>query len=577
MRISKFESSSAEGGIAAIARPHFWWLASLTVPLFYGGMALVFALRPFVIQDDTRQHIVWMKRWADPSLFPDDWIMGYFQSASPVGMRLVYRGMAVVGIEPLLAAKLLPPILALLASIFLYRLTLRLFPVPATAFLAVLLLNQQLWLNDDLSSATPRAFFYPIFMAFLDGWAAGALLPTLGAIALVGLFFPPLVLLAVGALWVRLIKVRGVSLRLSRDWAEYRLAIAGFVVMVIVLLPFLMGGLSDYGPIVSVEQMRAMPEYAPGGRSHYFGTPWWHALFKGAGGMNLPYFPTVVLLGLALPFLPARRFPWGDRLQPSIRLFTDLVVASLGLFLMAHAALLRLHFPNRYTYHTWRAILPLTTAIVLTLLLERGWHWFSQQRQRGKLSVRVKSYGVGAIAVLLTLVLVPAIPPIAWVFQNWVKGEAPEIYTYLAAQPTDTLVASLAPDADNIPAFSGRSLLVGREFALPHHQAYYAELSRRAEDLVRAQYTDDPAELRQVIEQYGIDFWMLDATAFEPDYLFQKDWLYQTSFKPAVEAAIAHLASGQPTALQSTLDACAVVTLPQFSLLDAQCIHNTAR
>jgi len=285
----------------------------------------------------------------------------------------------------------------------------------------------------------------------------------------------------------------------------------------------------------------------------------------------------VVLLGLALPFLPTHRFPWGDRLQPSIRLFTDLVVASLGLFLLAHLALLRLHFPNRYMYHTWRAILPLTTAIVLTLLLERGWHWLGQQRQRGRLSLRARSYVAGAIAILLTLALVPAIPPLTWVFQNWVEGEAPAVYTYLATQPTDTLVASLADDANNIPAFAGRSLLVGREFALPHHQAYYAELSRRAEDLVRAQYTEDPAELRQVIDRYGIDFWMLDAAAFEPNYLQQQDWLFQSSFQPTVKAAIAYVIAGQPIALQATLEACAVVQSPQHFLLDAQCIRDRAR
>ena len=574
MPSSKVESSLPEARFEAIAHHRLWWLASLTIPLVYGGMALVFALHPFVIQDDTRQHIVWMKRWADPELFPGDWIMDYFQSASPLGVRAVYRAMAVVGIEPLLAAKLLPVAIAFIASLSLYRLTLRLFPVQATAFLAVLLFNQQLWLNDDLSSASPRAFFYPCFMAFLDFWTAGSLLPCLGAIALLGLFFPPLILLAVGVLWLRLVRLHSFSLRFSKHPADYRFAIGGLTVAALVLLPFLLGGLSDYGPIISAEQMRAMPEYASGGRNQYFVAPTWRTLFKGSAGLSLPYFPTVVLLGLGLPFLPARRFPWGDRLQPSRRLFTELLLASLGLFLLAHGALLRLHFPNRYTYHTWRIILPLATAIILTLLLERGWHWLIQQRQRGTLSLRAKGYVTGAIALLLTLVLVPAMPRIAWAFQNWVEGKAPEVYTYLAAQPKDSLVASLALDANNIPAFAGRSLLVGREFALPHHRMYYAEISRRAADLVRAQYTDDPTVLRQVIDRYGIDFWLLDAAAFEPDYLPQQDWLFHSSFQATVEGAIAHLAAGKPTAIQAARETCTVLDLPQYQLLDARCISR---
>ncbi|MEO1210846.1 MAG: hypothetical protein AAFX78_15025 [Cyanobacteria bacterium J06638_20] len=568
----KVELSLPEAGFGAIAHHRLWILASLAVPLVYGGMMLVFALRPFIVQDDTRQHIVWMKRWADPELFPGDWIMDYFQSASPLGVRAIYRAMAAVGIEPLLAAKLLPIAIAFVASFSFYRLTLRLFPVQATAFLAVLLFNQQLWLNDDLSSASPRAFVYPCFMAFLDFWTAESLLPCLGAIALLGLFFPPLILLAVGALWLRLVRLRGFSLRFSKHPADYRFAIGGLIVAAIVLLPFILGGLSDYGPIISAEQMRAMPEYGPGGRNQYFVPPTWRTLFKGSAGLSLPYFPTVVLLGLAFPFLSARRFPWGDRLQPSQRLFMDLLVVSLGLFLLAHIALLRLHFPNRYTYHTWRIILPLATAIILTLLLERGWHWLSQRRQRGLLSLRDRGYVVGAIALLLTLVLVPVMPRIVWAFQNWVEGDAPEVYTYLAAQPKDTLVASLALDANNIPTFTERSLLVGREFALPHHRGYYAEISRRAEDLVRAQYTDDPTVLRQVIDRYGIDFWLLDVAAFEPDYLPQQDWLFHSSFQSTVQEAITE--AGRPTAIQSASDACTVLDLPQYQLLDAQCLRK---
>jgi hypothetical protein len=348
----------------------------------------------------------------------------------------------------------------------------------------------------------------------------------------------------------------------------------GAVVAVLVLLPFLLGGLSEYGDIITTEQMRAMPEYAPGGRNRFFGVPPWRALFKGSGGLSLPYFPTVVLLGLGLPFLSARRFPWRDRLQPSSRILVDLVIASLGLFIGAHLLLLRLHFPNRYTYHTWRFVLPVATAIALTLLLERGWHWLHQRHRR---SWRDRGIVGGVGLLLATLIGVPALPPLAWAFQNWVEGEAPALYTYLATQPHDTLVASLAADANNIPAFAGRSLLVGREFALPHHPAYYAEIRRRAEDLVRAQYTDDPAELRQVIDRYSIDFWLLETAAFEPDYLRQQDWLFHSSFRATVERAIARLRQAQPVALQSIPTSCTVLQTPPYQLLDAHCIRRLGR
>ena len=74
-------------------------------------------------------------------------------------------------------------------------------------------------------------------------------------------------------------------------------------------------------------------------------------------------------------------------------------------------------------------------------------------------------------------------------FQEWEVGDIPAIYTYLAAQPADTLVASLSPAANNIPAFSQRSTWVGREFALPHHPQYYSVMRDRAAELLQAQYS----------------------------------------------------------------------------------------
>ena len=76
-------------------------------------------------------------------------------------------------------------------------------PVPMTGFIASLLLNQHMWMTDDLASTTPRAFIYPIFLAFLYYLSRSSLLPSLGAIANIELCYPSYALVAAGILVLR--------------------------------------------------------------------------------------------------------------------------------------------------------------------------------------------------------------------------------------------------------------------------------------------------------------------------------------------------------------------------------------
>jgi len=553
----------------------FWLLVSLLIPLAYGAMTLGFAFQhPHIIQDDVRQHGVWMQRWVDPDLFPDDWIADYFLAVAPVGYRAVYGLGIALGIEPLTLAKLLPTGLAVIASFFMFRLTLRLFPVTPAAVLTVLLFNQQLWLNDDLVSATPRAFLYPIFAAFLDFLAAGSLWPCMGAIALQGCFFPQLVLLAAGVLTVRLLAFHHGGLHFVRDRRAYWFWGIGMGVAIAVLLPFAFT-LSDYGAAITAAEMRQLPEYSAAGRNAFFGNHFPLLLFKGAAGLGMPYFPTIVLLGFGLPLLPRQHFPLIRRLTGQIRLLDHLLLASLGLFLAAHILLLRLHFPNRYTYHTWRFALPIATAILVVVVLDAAWKRFCQLRQTARpLSPRqVLVSGLVGLGLLI-VVLVPLYPPLVWQFQNWVVGQAPSIYTYLARQPPSIRVASLATEANNIPAFAQRSLYVGREFALPHHPRYYAEILRRAAITVQAQYTPDPTLLRRILADEHIDFWLLDAHAFEPDYLRQQDWLFSSDNQTLVAEAIAHLAQGDRPAIAPLIPRCQVAHTDQLTLLSGKCLSS---
>jgi hypothetical protein len=71
-------------------------------------------------------------------------------------------------------------------------------------FLAALLLNQNLWMQDGLVSGTPKAFIYPLFLAFLYYLLRRSLVGICIAIALLGLFYPTLVFICAGILILKL-------------------------------------------------------------------------------------------------------------------------------------------------------------------------------------------------------------------------------------------------------------------------------------------------------------------------------------------------------------------------------------
>src|SRR5215208_192506 len=111
--------------------------------------------------------VFWMERFLDPQLFPNDLIADYFQSVAPTGYSALYNLMAHLGVHPMLLNKLLPMALGFITTAYCFLLCLRILPVPGAAFFSTLILNQSIWMQDDLVSATPRAFLYPLFLAFL--------------------------------------------------------------------------------------------------------------------------------------------------------------------------------------------------------------------------------------------------------------------------------------------------------------------------------------------------------------------------------------------------------------------------
>ena len=533
----------------------FWFSLSLTFTLIYGVLALKQAFgSEYVVQDDARQHVFWMQRFLQPDLFPGDLIANYFQSVAPAGYTTFYKLFASLGINPLLLSKILPVFLGLITTAYCFGVCIKLFPIPAAGFVATLLLNQSLWLKDDLVSATPRAFIYPIFLAFLYYLVRRSLVLVCVAIALLGLFYPQGIFNAAIVLILQLVRWDN-GLKLSRDRRDYLFCAAGLAVTVLVLLPFALGT-SEFAPTITAAEARRLPEFLPGGRSAFFSNdPWRYWLSGGRSGFLPSIQPSTLAVGFLLPVLlryPSL-FPLTQQINRKIAILPQMIVASVVMFLAAHALLFKLHLPGRYSGYSLRIVLALAAGITLIALWDALWQAY---RQKFLILTAVSLLGVA-------LLLYPSFDKN---FPNtkYKIGSFPTLYQFFQAQPKDSLIASLAEEANNLPTFAQRSILVGREYAIPYQLGYYRQFRQITQELINAQYSLKLAAAQNLIQKYGIDFWLLDKAAFTPEYVANNSWLRQ--YQPATAEAIALLQQGKIR--------CQVFDRDGFVILKAECILN---
>ncbi len=547
----------------------FWYILTMVFCLSYGLMALKEAFDgQWIVQDDARQHVFWMMRYLDPELFPNDLIADYFQSVAPVGYTSVYRLGVDLGINPLVFNKYLPPILGLITGSYCFFLSKQIFPIPCGCFITTLLLEQILWMKDDIISGTPRAFVYALFLAFLYYLSKRYLFGCVVTIALLGIFYPQCVFLASGMLLMQLIKWRGITPYLSEDTNDYFFCFVGLAVAFSVMLPYALH-VSEYAPTITRAEALELPEFQPGGRSKFFKSTFWGYIFGGGRSGLLPrslYTPVTVIFGFFLPLIMRfpQKFPLVKQITKQVAILPQLIVVSVVMFLIAHAVLFEIHLPGRYSGHSSRIIIAIAAGLVLTAILEALQTTIASSTSRQKI-LNIVLMGILIIAIVAYPSFVDSFPS-----TKYKEGKADALYRFLQEQPKNTLIASLTGESDNIPTFTQRSVLVSREYAIPYHMGYYRPFRQRVRDLIKAQYSSDPEVVKNFIRQYDITLWLIEETTFSPGYISENGWISQ--HQPEAEKALESLQKGVVAALTTYQDQCTVFRDERYKVLSTDCI-----
>ena len=275
--ISSFTPTSAEARVArhvseAVRYLKAWWPWALVL----GALGIVHGptlaehiargVNPNVFNDDARQQIYPFFRYADSSLFPNDYVGDYYLDCLPIGFRALYTLSAPL-IDPAVSSKVVG-YLALLITIAGLGVAANRLGGKVAAWAAMsLALGAGLYL-DRMGGGLPRAFGFPIL-----AWALAALTygrtKWLAALVWLGACFYPVAGVIVGL--ATAFSLLALPERDRGDAQGWRLGrrlgflalVAG--VSVLLLLPTIITS-SKYAPVISASDTTEYPEAGPGGR-----------------------------------------------------------------------------------------------------------------------------------------------------------------------------------------------------------------------------------------------------------------------------------------------------------------------
>ena len=541
------------------SRYHLWFTLSVIAAIIFSLSGLKLAFQsPYIIQDDARQHIFWMQQFNDSDLFSGDLIANYFKSVSPWGFTYLYKLVSTLGIDVILFNKISPLLIGVTTTIYCFLVCLEILPIPFAGFISSLLLNQNLWLLDDLSSGTPRSFIYPLFLAFIYYLLRYKIFFCILLIILQGLFYPQTVLISAVIL----------ALRLLSDKQHKGIYFSGLLTAVIILLIYA-AKTSEFGDIITLEEAKLRPEFMPGGRSAFFSDnpkEFW-LLGRRSGFLPIEWqYSLMGAYGAGLFWLKKypNRFPLVKKINKNVMILLQIFSAGLLLYCLAHLLLFRLHLPSRYSQHIIRIIIALLDGITIAVIV----HTVNLKLDRQL----VKFSG---LIILLGLLLYPTYAAQAYEYRlGYVKPETVEIYNFLEQQPKDSLIATLGEEADFIPTLAKRSVLVSKEYALPYHYGYYEQINQRVRDLITAQYSTDLGTVRQFIDKYQINFLLISKNTFTINYLKNNPWLMQ--FQPEVSRAIEMMTKKEKPITAQLSNRCQIFTDQNSVALEAKCITSLA-
>ena len=475
---------------------------------------------PYIIQDDARHFVVWLRRFSEPGIYPKDPIAEHFIAVTPWLYQALYWPFGKLGIDPLIVEPLiLLPAMAIAWSAVCFNFIHRLWPSAAGAAIATIALSYIVLgpASLGLQRGVAQTSVLLLLLLFLDRriilmgpavLAVWGLYPVSGVVAGLTMFF---------------LMLRPQFPYVTGERAAWlRLIVAG--VFTLVGASLFLHSTNGAGPTITLEEAREMPNFGPGGRTQFFvpSVTRFYLCNRRSGllgscgnGRGVDAFQnlvvTLAIVGVGLWLTGSRRasslfirfgLPPPDRRLAAV--MGALAIAGLVLFALAHAFAFALFLPARYASLTLRLDYALVIAICVAASILAVARRIISIDRTGFATASV----VGLLLVAFFLFSLQKAKRL-----DFETTHAQAIYEWLRATPTDTLVAGFAREMDSVPAFGQRSVFGSLELMLPYKKENFELIAGRMSRLGPALYTADSSSLAQLVKNDGIDYILINRDA----------------------------------------------------------------
>ena len=473
-------------------------------------------MRHDVYSYDAAQHISWMYRFSDPSLFPNCEMRDYFSSNfAPLGFRWIYGVLARI-IDAKVASELLPfplAILTVIGAFSLGRLVTDGNVIGGTASAALVLFGGLAGLDfnymNPIAGGLQRSFALPILVFGVLGTIRRRPLLTAAMMLASVLFYPPAFLVL--ALFQITVSALDIVRRQTPSWGTLWLALSG--VISVGVLWRMQEQSAAYGPILTLAEMLRMPDFYAGG---VFYT---QILFTN----KLGYFFNAFLMGVpgVLAWIVGvTACAWW--LRRAIRVEAWLMLLSgFLLYGLAYAFLFRLYDPGRYPlyclllFHLMLVApvcVALEAAIRERMLGSRQIVWLSKMAQQR-----------AVLAVIAVAVVVAATGLVAYRYHargGGMTGDIPDsVYRYLSTLPVDTCVAGHPTDVNFVPLRSQRCVPLVIDALNVRQRDFRQKVFEELGDILSLMYAGNMSEIRTARGQLNCRIFLVNANRYTSDYL----------------------------------------------------------
>ncbi|HEX6767284.1 MAG TPA: hypothetical protein VF103_17420 [Polyangiaceae bacterium] len=472
---------------------------------------------PMLQPDDARTALFPFLRYEPGHPLADDPIANEMLEYQPYAYRLLFR-ITVPFVGLLAATKLVQALLFVVIVIGGIVLATSRRAGLGAGLLFTFLFIHDISVQERVLGGLPRGFGFPVCALWLAGALARSSRTRIAAAIVAALTYPTGLAMVLGAEGVYALRGFG-----KPGWATLLRRLRRFGILVgacvVLLAPALLFGMSDGGPIHTLEQAREEPAFGKSGRlrvlpfespAKAFGETLLET-YKPLGKSPTPNFKDIVeehkdeLEVAFIAFLVAIAFLRFSATPTPVVAF---LISSLVLYALSRGFAFKLYSPERYYAIGMRVVGLGLGAATLGFLVPRVGFELRQP---------VRNLAAAAAMGLLWLGLGNGVrdPQMGYDI-DYRRDE--KLWDYIQTMPLDTRIATHILDGDSIPLFGKRANNGGFETLQPWLTKSWARQKGRAEDTFRALYATRREDVIAFTKKYKVTHILVNDTRYRDDF-----------------------------------------------------------